>query len=392
MGTNHLMTIRNYMSQSPDSVMFYELEPAVVLDVIRDEDHPVFKDKVSTPRIKEQEWPEGFNWEGDIDYSWIGRIKARMLYSQNKSPLNELSWILPMETAVKEYPLVNEVVIVAKYVNNIYYTRRLNSRNFLNNSADFRTEPRYGANNRLDSGNCPNLVGARNISNISPASNDYGQYLGKYFKANNKVRPLKHFEGDTVYESRFGSSIRFGCYEDNTDIDIGTTKGNGDEYNEFLGNPKIIIRNRQRPRREDENIYQHTIQEDINEDGSSIWITSGKTVVNFTPTLTGPNPPQPKKQPTAFAGLAKLANSAIGTGIINSPASPSSAIAAAGKVAQTALNVAETVGKAYVQQQLAGPMAAANIASKVTGVENPAAGLPGGSDTSPGGSGLADNI
>lgn len=314
LGSQHLMTHRFYQQQSPDNVLFYELEPAVVLDVIRNEDHPIFKDKSSTPRVKQDEWPVGWNKEGEVDYSWIGRIKCRMLFSQNKSPLNELSWVLPMETTIKEYPLVNEVVVVAKYVNNIYYSRRLNSRNFLNNSADFRTEPRYGANNRLDASNCPNLVGARNISNISRASNEYGQYLGKYFKANNKVRPLKHFEGDTILESRFGSSIRFGCFVDKPELDMGTSQGNGDEYNEFLGNPMVLIRNRQHARRGDENIYQHTIQEDINADGSSIWMTSGKTIVNFSPTLTGPPPKDSGQQPTGFSGLSKLSNSSVGTG------------------------------------------------------------------------------
>ena len=61
--------------------------------------------------------------------------------------------------------IVTLLIIQLIYVNNLYYTRRLNSRNFLNNSADFRTEPRFGANNRLNSKNCPNLKGAINSSN-----------------------------------------------------------------------------------------------------------------------------------------------------------------------------------------------------------------------------------
>lgn len=348
LSTNHLMTQRKMFASSPDTAQFYELEPAVVLDVIRDENHPQFKDKKKCPKIIDSEWPGGYNSKEDPDYSWIGRIKARALFSQNKAPMAELSWVLPLETGMKEFPLVNENVVIVKYLNNVYYTRRINSRNFLNNSADFRTEPRYGANNKLTKKNCPNLVGARNPSNLGSGPNEFGEYLGKYFKANNRVRPLRHFEGDTIIESRFGNSIRFGCYEDNPTIDAGTNQGNGDDYGGNLGNPQILIRNRQRVKYGKEGIYSHTLLEDINADGSSIHITSGKTVSKFVPTLSGPggggggsqqkkksNPAsQPavkksavKKEPSNFGGLAKVANSSVGTGNVPSlatvPPSPS---------------------------------------------------------------------
>ena len=55
--------------------------------------------------------------------------------------------VLPMDGTIKEYPLVNEIVIVAKYVNNLY--KKIKFTKLLNNSADFRTEPRFGANNKL---------------------------------------------------------------------------------------------------------------------------------------------------------------------------------------------------------------------------------------------------
>ena len=164
LNTNHLVTHRHLVSGTPDNTEFYEMEPGVVVDVIRDENHPIFSDEELKPEISPDEWPDGFNSDGQIDYSWIGRVKVRLLYSQNKAPLNELSWVLPVDGTIKEYPLLNETIIVTKYVNNLYYTRRLNSRNFLNNSADFRTEPRFGANNRLNSKNCPNLKGALNLT------------------------------------------------------------------------------------------------------------------------------------------------------------------------------------------------------------------------------------
>lgn len=384
LGTNHLMTQRRSFANSSDTVQFYELEPAVVLDVIRDENHPIFKDKKKCPKVKEEEWPNGYNDKSHADYSWIGRIKARGVFSQNKAPMAELTWILPLETGLKEFPLVNENVVIVKYINNVYYTRRINSRNFLNNSADFRTEPRYGAGNRLSKSNCPNLVGARNPSNISTASNQFGQYLGKYFKANNRVRPLKHFEGDTILESRFGSSIRFGCYEDDPNIDVGTNQGNGDDYSGNLGNPMIIIRNRQRVKFGEEGKYSHTIMEDINRDGSSIHITSGKTISKYNPTLSGPpkdgSPPPPqaagpstssfvktsakkpssvKKEPSNFGGLSKVANSSVGTGNIPSSSSVPPSPSRMGDVSAGPMNSMNSNSS-----ESTGPTAAAQKASK----------------------------
>ena len=55
LGTNHLMTQRRMFASSPDTAQFYELEPAVVLDVIRDENHPIFKDKKKCPKVTELE-------------------------------------------------------------------------------------------------------------------------------------------------------------------------------------------------------------------------------------------------------------------------------------------------------------------------------------------------
>ena len=247
-----LMTQRQIYTRKPEGILFYELEPAVVIDVIRDETHPVFKKGKEAPHVSNNEWPVGYNDIEHLDYSWVGRIKARQINSQESVPVSELDWIIPLESGYVEYPLVNELVVVVEYMGSKYYSRRLNTRNFINNSADFRYEHKYGKNDGVTSTSSANLVGAKNKSNISPATSSYGSYLGKYFRANNKIRPLKHYEGDTVLESRFGSSVRFGCYVDNSAVDVGTAKGHGESYEGNYGNPMILIRNRQHITSDDE--------------------------------------------------------------------------------------------------------------------------------------------
>jgi len=312
-----LMTQRQVYNRKPEGILFYELEPAVVIDVIRDESHSVFKKDKGSPHQNHNEWPSGYNNTEDLDYAWIGRIKAREINSQETVPVNELDWILPLEAGLMEYPLVNELVIVVEFMGSKYYSRRLNTRNFINNSADFRYEHQYGKNDGVTSHTSDNLVGARNRSNLGPSQASYGSFLGKYFKANNKIRPLRHYEGDTILESRFGSSVRFGCYVDNPIFDRGTSKGHGESYDGNYGNPMVLIRNRQHITTDKETKFQFNILEDINRDGSSIHMTSGNTKSEFLSTISHSYDNVWYGcigcRRGGFSGLYALANSVIGS-------------------------------------------------------------------------------
>lgn len=318
--THSLLTTRNSVLKNEDTSLFYELEEAVVIDVIRDETHPVFTQNENSPKINRATWPTGYNDPSIPDYSWIGRIKARLIHSQTETTIDNLDWITPLETNLFEYPLVNELVVVSSYLGRSYYSRRVNYRNFINNGADFQLEHRYGMGTGVNEQTSPgSLKSARNESNLWPDTNKYGNpkpFLGKYFKANNKIRPLKHFEGDTILQSRFGSSIRFGCYENDPNIDSGTSNGYGESYADNLGNPMILIRNRQKKTEEKEKQYQFNILEDVNKDGSSIQITSGKTISKFIPTLTHVYDNVPYRRRgcvhKTFSGFDRIANSNIG--------------------------------------------------------------------------------
>ena len=323
---SELTTSRRTHLTKPDASYFYELEAGIVIDVIRDETHPVFtKMGPNSPTVERSTWPDGYNEPSTPDYSWIGRVRVRLINSQEQTPIENLDWMTPLETGVVEYPLVNEVVIVSNYMGRFYYARRLNSRNFINNSADFQHEHRYGMIEGLTSKTSPgSLQGALNKSNLWPDSNQYGgadgsaPYLGKYFKANNKIRPLKHYEGDTVIQSRHGSSIRFGCFENDPSIDVGTDLGYGESYADNLGNPSILIRNRQRKTTTEEQQFQYNILEHINEDGSSIELTSGRTVSKFVPTITHKydNVPYSRRGCVhkTFGGIEYLRQSKVGVG------------------------------------------------------------------------------
>ena len=288
---------------------FYEFEPAVVLDVILDENHPIFKTR--NVIMDNTSVPDKFDGtpvlENSIDYSWIGRILVRPLvsaYKINKDDIND--WAIPMEnTGIIEYPLVNETVIVGRYFKKLYYFKKLNIPNgFLNNSADlskernagpskFNTEKRVNSNEPIVPYKGPESI---MVSKKYANKNDIGT-LGRYFVANKNIRAIKKYEGDTVIESRFGQSIRFSAYDSNRDNDTGPIEYR-DYYNKVKnsytnipsggGNPMILIRNRQRPIKNNltESNPGGFVTEDINEDGSSIHITSGLTQSPFISTVS----------------------------------------------------------------------------------------------------------
>lgn len=86
--------------------------------------------------------------------------------------------------------------------------------------------------------------------------------LGKDFKEDAAVRPLQLNAGDVSIEGRHGNSIRLG----------GTQSSNSTIAKDVNGKPYIIIRNGQKATSGD------TVYEDVNDDDSSIYLTSDHKV------------------------------------------------------------------------------------------------------------------
>ena len=279
-----LASKRFVIERKPDTSYFYELEEAVVLDVILDDTHPAFTDELDAG-----DWPPNIDGSepvaGTKDYGQIGAIKFRFLNSERGKDKEQLGWAYPIEnTGITEWPLMNETVIVGRYMESYFYSRKLNFKSVINSNASFITERVSGwvDQNTNEYNNGEPYTGPKSTMNFAGGDN-YTGVLGNYFKFNPKIRTLKRYEGDTILESRFGSSIRFGAYDENRNNDSGIEG----EYEDGGGNPKIILRNRQAPIKNPEGFTSKGYtEEDINKDGSSIHITSGKTISKFQPTTT----------------------------------------------------------------------------------------------------------
>ena len=76
---------------------FYELEAAEVIDIILDDAHPDF-----------------------VDFIDIGKAKVRMVISENGKERSTLSYAKPLDSNIKSYPLIHEVVIVVQHLSELY--------------------------------------------------------------------------------------------------------------------------------------------------------------------------------------------------------------------------------------------------------------------------------
>jgi hypothetical protein len=289
---------------------FYEIEPAVVVDIILDETHPIFQQKENLQtNIDVDRWPADFKGEkpiqGELDFSWVGRALVRLLYSTPSVPKDELIWAYPMDYSVSEYPLINEVVGIFSFRGRVFYTRRLNDKNLPNESVDFAVNEAISSDINTELYKNTEYEGVKSQTRFKGGFG-YEGVAGRYYKINNRIRAVKRYEGDLIFESRFGQSIIFRAYDKDRENDSGDPELS--EYKDGGGNPMIIIRNRQRKllkydekSPEELNLTSSPneatikgtaeeknaggfIEPNINHDGSSIYITTGQTISKWVTT------------------------------------------------------------------------------------------------------------
>jgi hypothetical protein len=294
----------NQSTQGGASGEFYEMEVGVVLDIILDDKHPLYqKSNKNNAKVDVDRWPVDLEDKPalvtDKDYTWIGRALVRPLVSEKLTDKDQLLWAYPLEANLSEYPLINETVILVNHKGQLYYTRKVNYHNWPNNNLDFAVEPSTSGkvNNELFS-NAP-LTGKKESKTNHKGDSGFHGYAGQYFVANPKIRTIKRYEGDLLFESRHGQTIHFTAYDDNRANDVGDPKNK--DYKDG-GNPMIVIRNRQRPLvKQGQKLIPHKklppiigteqekntggyLEENINHDGSTISITSGQTISGYVTT------------------------------------------------------------------------------------------------------------
>jgi len=202
--------------------------PARVVDVILDDSHPEFE--------KYGKWAS------------IGAIKYKVLGERSQVKENTQTIAYPLSSHVKHIPLKNEVVLLIRAASENQSNSSTSTKEYYLDIINLWNHPHHNAHPGRD---------------VEPN-------LGEDFQELADINPMRPFEGDIIFEGRQGQSLRFSTGIPNKTPWIGEQ-----------GSPITILSNGQVTT--DEGFT--TITEDVNEDFSSLYLTSNQQV-KLTPSQT----------------------------------------------------------------------------------------------------------
>lgn len=205
------------------------------------------------------------------EWASIGAIQFQDLVGNDN---RNLAIAYPLFTNQKIYPLINEMVYIIVLPNNDIYENQNNGRYYYFNPINLWNNNHHNGYPLLVESSLPESqqkdyqqVDGGSVRKVTDGSTEIK--LGNTFKEKLDIKSLLPYEGDIIYEGRWGNSIRFGStvLRPNTS-NLWSTVGED-------GDPIIIIRNGQHDDGRDPWVPQ---LEDINKDQTSIYLTSNQKI------------------------------------------------------------------------------------------------------------------
>jgi LAS superfamily LD-carboxypeptidase LdcB len=229
------------------------------------------------PELKKNKLPLGWDSLGIIFFAYTDS------HDRNAKETSNLNVAKPLYSNIKHYPLVNEIVYIISmpdpgaeedpYSNSYYYISTVNLWNhphhnifpFLN-ATQLNEAYSKNPNSSLTYEMIQNGLSKNEFSSNDKSINIFGET----FKEKKDIKPLLPFEGDIIYEGRYGQSIRFGS--------TVRERNNRNNYSSegINGDPITIIRNGQSYSGSKDG-WIPTV-EDINYDGSSIYMCQNQVI------------------------------------------------------------------------------------------------------------------
>ena len=187
------------------------------------------------------------------DPSLIGSINYRVIGSatSEESP-SRLPIAYPSLGPVKKLPLKGEIVVLESLPDSNTSTSPSSKKIYYTRVVDIWNHPHYNG--------CPDEFQSSTDEPLGPGVPEL-----------TTVNPLLPFQGDTLIEGRQGQSIRFTGFKTEVPSGININEFVDDENN---GKPLIIISNGQIST---DNGFDHIV-EDVNEDSTSIYLTSDHVI------------------------------------------------------------------------------------------------------------------
>jgi hypothetical protein len=205
------------------------------------------------------------------EWASIGAIQFQDLVGNDN---RNLAIAYPLFTNQKIYPLINEMVYIIVLPNNDIDENQNNGRYYYFNPINLWNNNHHNGYPLLVESSLPESqqkdyqqVDGGSVRKVTDGSTEIK--LGNTFKEKLDIKSLLPYEGDIIYEGRWGNSIRFGStvLRPNTS-NLWSTVGED-------GDPIIIIRNGQHDDGRDPWVPQ---LEDINKDQTSIYLTSNQKI------------------------------------------------------------------------------------------------------------------
>ena len=221
------------------------------------------------------------------EYNSLGCIRFEPLnQSTALSEINSGKYAIPLNSNIRTLPLVNEIVLVIAAPSSktfeggdsnsvtFYYTNSIP----VWNSTSVNAYP----NITTQGSNSTNENSREEIEDGNPnnPNNEIKETkLGNVFEDTGDIRNLYPQEGDIILEGRFGNSLRFGSTGrvDGDFSDFKVNPQNPWSQNGNTGDPITILRNGQRKDTIEFDVWEPTF-ENINEDDSSIYLTSKQNI------------------------------------------------------------------------------------------------------------------
>jgi hypothetical protein len=218
------------------------------------------------------------NSDYDKDYTCekdMGSIYYELLYSGksgNGAQTRNGKKAYPIFGFLRQYPNVGEIVMMISGPSS--------DLNDNSQSQDLYYFPPFSVWNSVHHNVFPNMneyvdfinkqVQSTTSTNPTPESLAIPQ--GRTFSEKPDIKTLRPFEGDTIIQGRFGQSIRFG-----STVPELSSINTWSKQSDIPGEPITIITNSQKSFTKLEKESPVTI-EDINRDGSSIYLTSKQSI------------------------------------------------------------------------------------------------------------------
>lgn len=265
----------------------------------------IFAARVDAIILDDKTYPEEFKDFGE--WSSIGNIFFTSILTPNPNPkftTNNLA--KPLFPNNKIYPLINEIVYILALPNNTiqenlggisyYYFQPISI--WGSNHHNAIPDPIFGESIPQSQQRDYEQIEGGLVRRVTDGGTEID--LGETFKERLDIKPLQPYEGDIIYEGRWGQSIRFGSTVKGANI-LNPWSRTGEN-----GDPITILRNAQYSENNDPWVPQ---VEDTNKEGSSIYMTSTQAIPIEISSKSYKSYSTPPTSPDKFAGEQVIINS-----------------------------------------------------------------------------------